>query len=128
MFREILRTQWKWAWSVVLFCAVGAFALPLLSIQGTMTEEPGTQLAIYGVSDAQIFVTTMERWAPLYTLLAAGLGLALAVLAWSADHRGRHVYALSLPVERWRFVLLRFGGGNCASDRFNDRCGSGNRT
>jgi hypothetical protein len=44
-------------------------------------------------------------------VLALGLGLAVATLAWTYDHRGRHVYALALPVPRWHYVLLRFGAG-----------------
>src|SRR5205085_4145791 len=31
--------------------------------------------------------------------------------AWAPDNAGRHVYALSLPVPRWKFVLLRFASG-----------------
>ena len=27
------------------------------------------------------------------------------------DDAGRHVYALSLPIERWRYVAMRFGAG-----------------
>jgi hypothetical protein len=33
------------------------------------------------------------------------------MLAWTADHRGRHVYALILPVRRARYALMRFGAG-----------------
>ena len=29
----------------------------------------------------------------------------MAILAWSYDHRLRHVYALSLPIQRWRYVM-----------------------
>jgi hypothetical protein len=35
----------------------------------------------------------------------------MAILAWSYDHRLRHVYALSLPIPRWRYVILRFCAG-----------------
>src|SRR5260370_29605065 len=35
----------------------------------------------------------------------------MAIAAWAADHRGRHIHALTLPIERWRYVLLRFGAG-----------------
>src|SRR5207302_4981535 len=43
--------------------------------------------------------------------LAAALGLLVAISTWAPDHRGRHVHALSLPLPRWRYVLLRFGSG-----------------
>ena len=35
----------------------------------------------------------------------------MAIATWAADHRGRHVHALTLPLPRWRYVLLRFGAG-----------------
>src|SRR5205823_857995 len=47
----------------------------------------------------------------LYPVLAAALGLLVAIATWAPDHRGRHVHALSLPLPRWRYVLLRFGAG-----------------
>jgi hypothetical protein len=53
----------------------------------------------------------MQAWSVFYAMLSAGLGLVVALLAWTADHRGRHVYALTLPVARWRYVALRFGAG-----------------
>ena len=53
----------------------------------------------------------MRSYGGLYALLAGGLGVFLAISSWSLDHRTRHVYALSLPVERWRFPPMRFGGG-----------------
>ena len=30
------------------------------------------------------------------------IGLVVAAMAWTSDHAGRHVYALSLPIERFR--------------------------
>jgi ABC-type transport system involved in multi-copper enzyme maturation permease subunit len=35
----------------------------------------------------------------------------MALLIWAPDHRGNHVYALSLPVPRWRYTLLRLAAG-----------------
>jgi hypothetical protein len=108
MFGAILRTQWKWCWTAVLGCAVVAFAIPLISVQNAAI--PMTELT-RGIPAAEQFLLAIERWGPLYTALAAMLGLTLAMLSWSADHRGRHVYALSLPIPRWRYVLMRFGSG-----------------
>jgi len=53
----------------------------------------------------------VQSWGTLYPLLATALGLLMAIAAWAADHRGRHIHALTLPLERWRYVLLRFGAG-----------------
>jgi len=35
----------------------------------------------------------------------------VGMAAWTADHAGGHVYALSMPVSRPHFVLLRFAAG-----------------
>lgn len=100
MFKAIIKTQWKWTRLAVLACVTAAFALPLLSL-ASASESP----------NARGFIWTMQGWGVAYALLAAALGLLIAVLAWNSDHRGHHVYALSLPVPRWRYVLLRFGAG-----------------
>src|SRR4051812_48952709 len=96
----IVETQWRWTRIVALIATIAAFALPLLSLQDAHS----------GWSPAD-FVGRIERWGPAYALIAAGLGLAVALAAWAHDQRGRHVYALSLPVSRARYVLMRFGAG-----------------
>jgi hypothetical protein len=104
MFRMILYTQWKWSRLAVALGAVAAFALPVLSIG---------QFGVARASrwEVQSMLGSIQAWGVLYPVLALGLGLAVAALAWTYDHRGRHVYALSLPVPRWHYVLLRFGAG-----------------
>ncbi|HEY5218220.1 MAG TPA: hypothetical protein VIJ16_00365 [Gemmatimonadaceae bacterium] len=100
MFKAILKTQWKWTRLAVFLAVVVAFTMPLLSMNANaLPESPRT------------LITNMQAWGAGYALLAAALGLLVAVLAWSSDHRGHHVYALALPVARWRYVLLRFGAG-----------------
>jgi len=100
MFRAVLRTQWKWTRVAVLVCLVLAFAMPLVSLRSaTMARSP------------QELISAMAAWGIGYATLAASLGLIVAWLAWASDHRGHHVYALALPVPRWRYVLLRFAAG-----------------
>jgi hypothetical protein len=53
----------------------------------------------------------LAAWGLLYPLVAAAAGLLIALTTWAQDHTGRHVYALSLPVPRWHYALLRFGAG-----------------
>lgn len=110
MFKAVLASQWKWSWGTVLLCAVSAFAIPILSVKKAAAVT--SRASLVGADAAGVFLSTMDAWGAFYTLVAAALGLGLAVLAWSADHRGRHVYALVLPVARWRFVLLRFLSGS----------------
>ena len=104
MFRMILSTQWKWSRLAVVLGAVAAFALPVLSVG----QFGGTGPSRWEV---QAMLGSIQAWGVLYPVLAIVLGVSVAALAWTYDHRGRHVYALSLPVPRWHYVLLRFGAG-----------------
>jgi hypothetical protein len=100
MFRAILETQWKWTRGAALVSALLAFGIPLYSLRLLGTEDQPV-----------VVVDNMQRMGVGYALIAAATGLAAAMLAWAQDHRGRHVYALSLPIARWRFTLFRFGAG-----------------
>lgn len=104
MFRAILYTQWKWSRLIVVLGTVAGFAVPLLSLQGAARADRGAL-------QAQELLRAVQSWGALYPLLATALGLLLAIAAWAADHRGRHIHALTLPIPRWRYVVLRFGAG-----------------
>jgi hypothetical protein len=104
MFAQILYTQWKWSGKGILLAALVAFALPILTVQTAGTADP-TWL------DARRLLAEMEGWSRWYPLLALAIGLLAGTTAWTNDHRMKHVYALSLPVPRWHYVLLRYGGG-----------------
>jgi hypothetical protein len=98
----MLLAQWKWSRLLVITGTVAAFTIPILSMQAAGGRDPAT---------AKELLASLERWSVPYRLLAMGLGLFIAVAAWSADHRGRHIYALVLPLPRWRYVLLKFAAG-----------------
>ena len=100
MYRMILLTQWKWTRAVVLIATILGFALPLASLQ-----------AAGAAGRAADFVARMQRFGVWYALLAAAIGLMVALTAWAHDQRGRHVYALALPVSRAQYVLMRLGAG-----------------
>ncbi|HTI03841.1 MAG TPA: hypothetical protein VL549_00880 [Gemmatimonadales bacterium] len=104
MYRAVLSTQWKWARLVIVLGTIAGFAIPLVSIQGAAPPDRGAL-------QAQELLHAVQSWGTLYPLLATALGLLVAIAAWAADHRGRHVHALTLPVPRWQYVLLRFGAG-----------------
>src|SRR5256885_7395208 len=104
MFRAILYSQWKWSRLIVVLGTVAGFALPIVSLQGAARADR-SPLA------AQELLRAVQSWGTLYPVLAAALGLLVAIATWAPDHRGRHIHALSLPLPRWRYVLLRFGGG-----------------
>ena len=100
MYRMILLTQWKWTRGIVLVATILGFALPLASMQAASERARPAD-----------FVASMQRFGVWYALLAAGVGLMVALTAWAHDQRGRHVYALTLPVSRARYVMLRLTAG-----------------
>lgn len=103
MFRPMLFIHWKQIrWGLLPF-VVAAFALPLLSVQG---------LGAMGSNrEAYRAIAAAEVWLPVFPVLAAALGITLALSAWNWDHQLKHVYALSLPLARWEYVLLKMGAG-----------------
>src|SRR2546426_7129741 len=104
MFRVMLYSQWKWSRLIVALGSVAAFALPIISVQGAARADASPL-------QAGELLQAVQSWGTLYPVLAAALGLLVAIATWAPDHRGRHVHALSLPLPRWRYVLLRFGAG-----------------
>ena len=104
MFRAILFSQWKWSRLIVALGTVAGFALPIVSVQGAAGPDRNPL-------QAQELLRAAQSWGTLYPVLAAALGLLVAIATWAPDHRGRHVHALSLPLPRWRYVLLRFASG-----------------
>jgi len=103
MFRAILYTQWKWSRIPLLFGVLTSFALPILSMQRVSS--------VTGYWQTRAMLSSVQAWGILYPIVGTGLALLVGALAWAADHRGRHVYALSLPLPRWHYALLRFGAG-----------------
>src|SRR5688500_1277174 len=104
MFKALMKVQWKWTRLAVLIATVVGFAIPVASVRLFMDDGP------WRVSPGQI-VRGMQQAGVLYAFLAGFTGLCVGFLAWNADQKGRHVYALSLPVSRARYALMRFGAG-----------------
>ena len=104
MFRVMLYSQWKWSRLIVALGSIAAFALPIVSVQGAARADSNPLRA-------GELLQAVQAWGTLYPVLTAALGLLVAIATWAPDHRGRHVHALSLPLPRWRYVLLRFGAG-----------------
>jgi ABC-type transport system involved in multi-copper enzyme maturation permease subunit len=102
MLNAILRIQWKACRHVLAALCLAGFALPMVSVRvGWKWTE----------ANLPRFLTEMELWGFFYPGLAAVVALVLAVAIWSSDRKGQHVYALILPLPRWRYVLLRYGAG-----------------
>ena len=107
MYQPMLFLHWKQVRHVLVPFVVAAFALPLLAVQGL-----GTPVGVEAVSpEVYQYVTGYQLWLPLFPMLAGSIGILLAITAWNWDHKLGHVYALSLPVARWEYVLLKMGAG-----------------
>jgi hypothetical protein len=107
MFKAILKVQWMWTRIWILVGTLAAFAIPV----GTVRFFEETNF-YDGRTPVGYIIRAMQSAGVLYAILAAGLGLVVAFVAWTHDHKGRHVYALSLPVSRARYALMRFGAGS----------------
>jgi hypothetical protein len=108
MFQQLLFVHWKSIRFGLLPLAVLAFGLPLLVVQGLGPSTRGEEimnLIAYGM------LAGIRVWAPLLPLLASLTGVILALSAWTWDHKQNHVYALSLPLARWHYILLKMGAG-----------------
>lgn len=105
MYRQVLHALWTALRLPVVLLALLAFAVPLLTVTygGQLADAPTGRVAQWLFAAQQIGV--------LLPGLALVAGLLLGIGAWAHDHAGKHVYALSLPVSRGRYVWLRFAAG-----------------
>ena len=102
MLEAMIRIQWKACRHVAIALAVAAGALPIVSVRvGWRGAE----------ANLPRFLTELQLWGFFYPALAAVAAVALAAVIWLSDRRGHHLYALLLPVPRWRYVLLRYLAG-----------------
>jgi ABC-type transport system involved in multi-copper enzyme maturation permease subunit len=102
MLKAILRIQWKASWHLVVALALAALALPIVSVRSGWSGTP---------ANLPRFLTELELWGLFYPALAAVAAIVVATSIWISDRRGHHIYALLLPIPRWRYVLLRYLGG-----------------
>ena len=106
MYQPMLFVHWKQVRLLLIPFVVAAFGLPLLAVQGLGADAAdGVSAEVYQI------VSGHQLWLPLFPMLAGAVGIVLALTAWSWDHRLGHVYALSLPVARWEYALLKMGAG-----------------
>ena len=107
MVQPMLLVHWKQARLLLLPFIVAAFGLPLLVVQGFGwgADEQAVSLEAYRI------LASYQVWLPYFPMLAASIGGVVALTAWNWDHHLGHVYALSLPVARWEYVMLKMGAG-----------------
>jgi hypothetical protein len=101
----MLFLHWKQARFPLLPFVVAAFGLPLFSIQEIAPDVAN------GVWFSSVDSPFAELSLPIYPALAILTGVVLALTAWNWDHQMNHVYALSLPLARWEYAMLKMGAG-----------------
>ena len=105
MFRTMMYLQWQSSRWAVLGLAGVAATLPVLASQFPLSAYGN------GAQGAQWLLDWVGMTAAAFPAVAAIAGGLLALLAWTWDHEENHVYALTLPVSRSRYALLRGGVG-----------------
>ncbi len=102
MFSALVWLQWKSSRTWIVIAAVAVMALPVVSVVRGWPTDPSAM--------AQ-FLARLEAWSVFYPGLAVTVGIAMASFSWRADRATELVYALTLPIARWRQVWYRFGAG-----------------
>lgn len=106
MYQPMLFVHWKQVRVALIPFMVAAFGLPLLTVQGLGSSWGGVASL-----EAYQIVREFQFWLPFFPLLAGAIGMTLALSSWNWDHQLNHVYALSLPLARWEYVMLKMGAG-----------------
>jgi hypothetical protein len=104
---QVLRLQWqatRWLLVPIILLCIG---LPQAVVQ-LATAYSGGVNAEFGPG---ALIHALERLSSIFPFLAAITGAAIALAAWNWDHRTNHVYALTLPVPRARYALLKLWAG-----------------
>ncbi len=104
MLRAVLMTQWKWTRTPFVMVAVAVLVIPLWAV-GLLEGSAVSAMEI------RQLLSRMEFTGFLYGMMAFVAGMIAAGGAWNGDSTTNYVYAMSLPVPRWHFVMLRFGAG-----------------
>lgn len=102
MLKAIIGLAWRSTRAWLVAAAVAVAALPVVSV-GRAWPSSADGLAV--------FLAQLDLWSTFYPALAAVIGIVMGNLVWRSDRRGEFVYALTLPVPRWRYVALQFAGG-----------------
>lgn len=106
MLKSFMLMQWKVSrWAI-------AILLPLCFTTPILVARFGGRVSSGEFSEPALdFLHGTSVWLTFFPVLAAVTGLTFALTAWTWDHNTNHVYALSLPIERWRYSLFKMISG-----------------
>ncbi|MEM7414207.1 MAG: hypothetical protein AAF389_01850 [Gemmatimonadota bacterium] len=106
MYKSMLFLHWKQIKYALIPAVVASFGLPLMVVSGLgIRAARGTPLEAYQI------IGELNTWLHWFPSLASALGILIGLSAWNWDHAHNHVYALSLPVSRFEYVLNKLLAG-----------------
>lgn len=108
MFGQILFTQWKSLRIGMIPFVIAAFGLPIMAVQGFGGDHSASTSVML---DMQLLFQGWQAWLPIFPALAVTVGMVTALNAWNWDHKGEHLYSLSMPIHRWQYALYKMGAG-----------------
>ncbi|HEX6307677.1 MAG TPA: hypothetical protein VFZ69_05775 [Longimicrobiales bacterium] len=107
---QMLRLQWLASRWLLLVLALVCIGLPQAAVRLAL-------LSAYAADRSLIpgtLLQSLDAISVLFPYLAGVTGALVALAAWHWDHRTGHVYALSLPVSRAQYALLKLWAGAAA--------------
>lgn len=109
MSMQMLKLHWRAARWPMLPVLIAAFGLPLMA--GWSTWDSADGAGTLEMMSAWSVIDGAAVWGLSFPVLAAVGGAVIGLCAWTWDHKHDHIYALSLPIARWKYVAIKFGGG-----------------
>jgi hypothetical protein len=100
---QVLRLQWLASRWLIVPLVLLCVALPQVVVRVTTT--------LGGVSSPGEVLRMMQALSGIFPFVAAITGAAVALAMWNWDHRTNHVYALTLPMSRAQYALLKLWAG-----------------
>jgi hypothetical protein len=103
MFEALLRQQFTLQRTELAALTIAGGAIVPLSLRGASIAGP--------LTEAEVLLTLGMPLTILSVIFSVVTGLVLAIRAYTVDAQTRHTYALSLPITRGHYALLRAGTG-----------------
>ncbi|HEX6132670.1 MAG TPA: hypothetical protein VFZ24_01730 [Longimicrobiales bacterium] len=107
---QMLRLQWLASRWLLLVLALICIGLPQAVVRLAVLGAHGADRNLIPAALLQ----SLDSISVLFPYLAAITGALIALAAWNWDHRTGHVYALSLPISRAEYALLKLWAGAVA--------------
>lgn len=106
---QVLRVQWLSSrWLLVPLVLIG-IGLPQAVVRLAVLDSQ--RFATQSVVGAAVLLQALQAYSVIFPYLAAITGALIALATWNWDHRTGHVYALSLPISRAQYTLLKLWAG-----------------